>query len=358
MNIYSNLKQIEDYRNHSGISQSFLKMVLANNTRPFKETTPMLIGSLFDCLLTSPHIGDDLYCIGLQKRPSEAIKKFIDEQWQEAYQTFKLLSPETQFTGQLEDFKYDILMKAKIANYQRLWSDDAIWNSIKKDGEDYWNELIRCNGKTIVTQEEWKKCTNLAELTLNSHITGKYFISQTDVDKYFQLPIYWTIDNIECKGLLDLVILEPETKSIYYVDIKTTGVSSLEEWFSICRNKNYPFQMAWYKEGLKNHFKHFVDQEWSIKMRWMVIPTEGTFKPWIIPVSEEMLYLGKYGCTKVSSTWKLNKDVTTSQTYKGWLDAFQVYTDSKSYGLQDYDTFHFTLHGKLNNNQSNDLFFT
>ena len=116
------------------------------------------------------------------------------------------------------------------------------------------------------------------------------------IDKYFQLPLYWNYNDVSCKGLLDLLIVEHAKKTIYYVDIKFTMIETIEQWFRVASDKKYNFQMAWYKEGIESHFENLIQQGYKVKMRWMVLSSNTTkFKPWIVPVTELMLQTGKFG---------------------------------------------------------------
>lgn len=359
MNNYTELSEINKYLEKDALNQSFLKMILANSVRPFKQTVPMIIGTVFDSMLTSPHLTDDLFCVGLEKRPSDTIKGIVDEmynehlQWLDTRKNFGFID---ESIPQFEDYRSDLIMKARIANYNKNWGDDAIWNAIRKDGEFYWNELTLSQGKTIVTQSEWDRCKELCFFTQNNVVVGKYFINQDNIEKFYQLPLYWQYKGLKCKGLLDILLLEEETKTIYCVDIKTTSAPTIEQWFDICRNKNYTFQMSWYYQGIEANYKHLIEDGWKIKMRWMVIPTSGPFKPWIVPVTSEMLLVGQFGYNKVQQYSIDNIYYDSVKTLKGWEQAIDIYTESKLLGLKDYDIFYY-YNSKLSNEQSRNLFF-
>ena len=366
MNYFSSLKSLNDYRASTAISQSFLKAVLANNVKKeFKETIPMILGSYLDSCLTTPELTSDLFQVGLSKRPSDAIKGFLDDVFKQALIELEELIQEDVIypviNPNLEVWKLKVMMKVKEANYQPKWGDDAVWKSIKTDGESYWEELVSSQGKMLITQEEKEKCDNITQLACSSHITGKYFIEQEEVEKYYQKDLYWTYENLSCKGLLDILIFEEQTKTIYIIDIKSTGVYSIKEWFNVCRTKSYPFQMSWYKLGVEQNYKDLIEEGWKIKCRWVVIPTE-IFKPWIVPCTELMLKLGKEGYYKSKTMFYLSdkKDKTFygQEFIQGFDEAIQRYKVKEEKKLLDYDIEYATLDGKPNDKYANMMYFT
>lgn len=350
MNYYQTLQNLHDYLNSSAINQSFLKLVLSNrvNTK-FKETPLLAIGSYVDCLLTSPHLKEDLFIDDLDKRPSETIRGFL-------IQLRDILLSTGSSIGELKDHKDLVIQIARDANYNSKWGDEAIWNAIEKDGSTYWEFLLKSNGKSILTKEEKELSNKIVSLTLDHHVTGKYFIEQPNVDKYFQKDIYWTYNGIDCKGLIDLLIVEHETKSIYLVDIKSTTVSSIEEWFRICKSKNYPFQLAFYKEGIAQNFNL---EGYTIYCRWMVLPLKGEiFKPWIIPCTDLMLKTGKYGYFKTKEITTDKENYSGTEWSFGFEYALSMYSNCLGMGLKDFDLLYNIENGKMSEYMTNQYFIT
>ena len=359
MNYFTTLEELKTYRDTEALSQSYLKLVLSNNVnKKFKETIPMLIGSYMDSLLTSPELTDDLFQVGLAKRPSDAIKGFLDDVF--------ILGKETcesdLMSSNLEDWKTPILSLVREKGYQPKWGDDAVWKSILTDGQAYWEELISSQGKMLITQEEFENCTNIAQLSCSSSLTGKYFLEQENIDKYYQKPLYWTYEGLSCKGLLDILIFEEETKTIYVIDIKSTGVSSLREWFNVCRQKNYPFQMSFYKLGVEQNYSELLKDGWKIQCRWIVIPT-GFFKPWVVPCTSYMLNIAKRGYFEFGKTYwpddnhHIKDEIKASKYIPGFDEAIRRYKIKEEQGLLDYDIEYFETQGKLNDSQSIQYYF-
>ena len=347
---HSSLEEIEQYRLDPGISQSFLKTVLANKTEEFKETLPMILGSLLDCILTSPALVDVIYAPSLAKRPSDKIKEIVDV-------VLELAMKEESPSTDIHYWKDNLLVVARQKEYQSRWGDDAILNTFLKEAESYWNETVGNRDKILVTQAEWDAMHVAASLTLSSHVTGKYFIDQEKVDKYFQLPIFWNHKGTPCKGLIDELIIEHETKTIYIIDFKGSTANSLKEWFNIARNKNYNFQMSWYYRGVVQNFQDLISDGYSIECRWVVIPLSNKFKPWIVPCTSLMLQAGRYG-TKYLKTVEIGKvELDIEYEREGWNAALEIYLKCKENDWLDWDYSWYESNGKLDQKLANNYFF-
>jgi len=356
---FPTLETLQSYRNHPGLSQSFLKKVLANDTREMKQTVPMIIGSLLDAKLTSPNLVNDLYHRGIVKRPSDAIKGFIDELYAKE---IDLQEREGTRIYDFEQYKEYLIFAAREANYQPRWGDDAVWNSILKEGKDYWKELVEAQGRILVTEEEWNTTDAVASMTMSHELTGKYFIDQKKVGIYYQQPLYGKEEAGDLlKGLADLIVVEHETKTIYLIDIKASTVKGIQEWMNICRQKSYPFQMSFYHFLLKQNLEQFGAQDYKILCRWIVIPySTEYFRPWVIPCSHELLQVGKYGYSVVKDVNILGKAVSyaTSPYREGWRSALSVYRRSQELNINDYDVKWHLQHGKLSESETESLFFS
>jgi len=298
--------------------------------------------------LTSPDLADKLFMQDLTKRPSEAIRGFL-------INTFEVLCEvdSVEMIGELADYKELILNTARQAGYQNNQKDETLTNALLREGEEYWKFLTESKGRTIITSEEMRLSKTIARLAMSHPLTGKYFIDQPNVDKYYQLPLYWMYEDLPCKGLVDILIVEHETKTIYLTDIKSTGVYNIDEWVRICRTKNYPMQMSWYKLGVERNFQDLIEQGYKIECRWIVIPmNEFSFKPWVIPCTQTLLNMGMYGYAKqVVSTIPTDnqeyKKIKKVKYYGGISDALINYKLAKQNELIDYDIPYMNCGGKM-----------
>lgn len=80
--------------------------------------------------------------------------------------------------------------------------------------------------KIIISKDMLESVTKAKELLLANEFTYPYFFnSQIETELLHQLPIYFTYRGMECKALLDGVLIDHKEKIIKPFDLKTTGRS-------------------------------------------------------------------------------------------------------------------------------------
>lgn len=354
MHYYTSLIQLQQYRSNSGVSQSLLKEVLKGSTKVFKPTLAMLYGSALDCFLTSPDLKQDLFQVGLKKRPSQAITDIINDVWVVAKESL-----ESGTVVNMEDYKDSLVAAARVREFGNSWKDDTLWAKVY-EGKDYWEELCTAGEKSIITQEEWEKTDKLATLACNHALTAKYFIEIEGIDHYYQYPLYWRMYDTECKGLCDLIVVDHETKTIALIDIKGTDMNR-EMWMKqACKAKNYPIQLSFYMEGIKKDsvFIDLISQGYSLCARWLVIPFNTfSFKPYLIPCPAELLAVGKFGYKDIRNVEIDTKKHSYFRKYKGWYQGLLLWKECTKRGLLNYDLEYVELGGKMSNEWTNQKFF-
>src|SRR5690606_40380902 len=91
--------------------------------------------------------------------------------------------------------------------------------------------LVKTEGKTLLTSEEYNIVKNKGEQVRNCTHTREYFNSEyqnsEEKEYHYQFPIVFRCGKRECKGLLDLLVIDHKNKTIQIVDLKTTGKSNL-----------------------------------------------------------------------------------------------------------------------------------
>lgn len=354
MHYYTSLADLQQYRSNPGVSQSLLKEVLRGHIKQFKPTLAMLYGSALDCFLTSPDLKEDLFQVGLKKRPSQAITDIINDVWADTKDKV-----ETGTLVNMEDYKDAFVAAARVREFGNTWKDDTLWSRLG-EGSSYWEELCTAGEKIIITQEEWDKTEKLSILATNHSLTAKYFMEIEGVDHYYQYPLYWKMYDTECKGLCDLIIADHNTKSICLIDIKGTDMKRGMWMKQACKNKNYPIQLSFYLEGIKKDpkFKELLDEGYKLLARWLVIPFDTyTFKPYLVNCSNELIQVGKYGYKEFRNVEIDTKKHTFFSKNKGWYQGLMVYNESVKRGLLDFDIEYVETGGKMNDSWANQYYF-
>lgn len=106
--------------------------------------------------------------------------------------------------------------------------------------------------KAILNRSTWEYLKE-AKKAIMSHKIASRLLTDTEEDKaregYFsanEFPIYWTATkyNLECKSLLDRLVIDRDKKTIFLIDIKTT--SSYMKFKEKILDFGYAEQMAFY----------------------------------------------------------------------------------------------------------------
>lgn len=235
------LKDIDDYRASPAVSQSQLKNIYEG--KEFKgETRSMLFGSLLDCLLTTPHLYDEIYLESKVSRPSETIVTLCKNFQQWVGQMGLELDPNLDSYGDLKGWLLE----------QEYFSNANQYNTFVSKASEWWEELVQVGDKVLISSSEKATYESLASLAR----------MKFDLSGEKQLPFYFEYQGVECKGLGDVVNRE----SKIYKDVKFTTCNSVKEWIRVAAKLMYPFQMSFYRDGLSNSYDY---GDW--KMIWVVV---------------------------------------------------------------------------------------
>ena len=332
---------LQAYRDSDAISQSFLKKVLVNDNREEKKgKIQFIVGSLVDAILTTPELVDDwFYISNIQKYPTPQIKEVFDTYYQMLCDND--LPIVWDDTALLSVFRQVSNSRSK---------DDKVLESLNAEA-DYWNNLFDAGGRQIVSQEYWNKCHLVASSLLTNSVTFDYFISDLNKEVIFQQPLYWKYTDInegfeiDCKGLLDILIVDHYNKTVQIADLKTTA-DSLTTWkYNVSRRHRTDFQLAFYHYGVRQSYKDVYPDYKLLNPVIILENVDYPGKPRIYQLTDDDLFIGTYGCEREGKSIiydrdidgnKLNVDWESDKIY-GWQDAINIYWQCKTLGLPDYD---------------------
>lgn len=255
-------QEVENYRRNPAINQSYLKLInrsvfmfnkaLQENSQleeeEYEEKEYFLIGSAVDDYISQgEQYFSDNYYIADTEKPSSEILKIINK-------VFSIVSGafEVPIDTNLRIYK-ELLIKIAIEQqYCPSYSREVVYGRLSTEiCLKYWKTLVESNNKTVLSSSQAQLVSKMTSNLLNHHHTSKYFEGAEGKDKdiYYQLPIYFTYSGVDCKGLLDMVIVDHTNKTIQPIDIKTTGVYS-SAFPRVCKKHRYDFQAAFYQHGL------------------------------------------------------------------------------------------------------------
>ncbi len=314
-----NEEVIVDYYASKRLSQSYLKKVGGKVSDITKELDPNLsflkIGKGVDCKLTgTPQDFDREFYVMQAKSPSDAIKSVIElvyEKVVEDYSNFleeaepenelftvEEMTPLSVFGKDLGSYETYILDACKQVGYGQSYKAETRVTKIL-DNSEYYVALLESKDKIILSPEEFETVVKVSKSLKENPLTKKYFDleffeNNPLVDIYYQLPIAFTIyhrgEAIDCKALLDIVVIEyksdtrEEIKSITPIDLKTMSGDTYE-FSSSFKLRRYDIQAYWYTLALS----HLYPEDLINPFQFVVESTTVPGKPLVFEVDSSVI---------------------------------------------------------------------
>ena len=183
------------------------------------------IGTLVDMYLTEPHKLTESIIL-CNKIPSEKLGDMTENYLKLTQHLLELhgedhgLDPNTLVLQARENVGYDKrLGDAKVI--ERFWSECGDYIEVV--------EQAKAEDKMVVTQETLDRAGELADTLANGEYTWKYF--SDDYERFSQVEIFWSLNGVEFKNKLDLVLVNKESKQIILTDVKTYGGDFVYNYF-------------------------------------------------------------------------------------------------------------------------------
>ena len=225
---------VSKYRELESISQSSLKLLMAgvgvyNNAEPedkyYSEKEHFIIGSAVDTLITmgADACKEEYYVSTLENKPSATIMSIVKEVYDIISSESSYFEANADFASDNIYFKDTILHVADKQEFQKRWKHETRYKKIVEQGKDYWDDLIKSEGRQILSLEQFEKIKTISDNIINHPYTEKYFQDAEHLDIFYQLPLQFVYENVSCKSLLDMVIVNHHNKTIQPIDIKTMG---------------------------------------------------------------------------------------------------------------------------------------
>lgn len=169
------------------------------------------VGTALDMMITDPDSLEQTFHISTCERPGGLMAKFIDALQQGLTQNHD----KSYYQAAYEASGYGMSINNVISNF---WKKDA--------HVAYYKEREKAKSKKVLTAEEYETALICKKELLTNPCTSEYFARGRKV--LFQVPIYWTFDGIECKGMLDMLVINDAEQTIEIIDIKTIRKSANE----------------------------------------------------------------------------------------------------------------------------------
>ena len=285
------------------------------NQREDSKDAHLVGGSVLHCLLFEPESYDDKFMSMPGKLPTDSQRKIIDN-------IFRIHCGLGNNSLLLEDYSTDILTQLLTANlYQTLKTDtQRLEKILTEENKEYFEFLKKSLDKTVVDQPTLDGCKAQVEiLKSNKDIRALLQLDKSEEDDhievYNELHIKMDHDQLPfgLHGILDNVVIDKESKTIFVNDLKTTG-KSIQDFPEAVEYYKYWIQGVMYLVLAAEKFLNDVPdrQLWKIQITFIVIDKYNLVYPF--QVSHETM-----------SQWK--KD------FKDVLNIAQWHYENKKYDL-------------------------
>ena len=279
------------YFSYSGINKLLFSPVMFYNHYVLNQredgTDAHLVGGrVLHCLLFEPDKYDEHFLSLPGKIPTDNQKKIIDN-------IFKYHLTVGNNTLNLSDYSQDILTQLLTANlYQTLKTDQQRLDKIlTPENTEYFEFLKLSLDKAIVDQPTLDGCKVAVEvLKKNSNVRALLQLDRDEEDKsieaYNELFVKAEADNLPFgfHGVLDNVVVDHNTKTIFINDLKTLG-KSIQDFPDSVEYYRYWIQAVIYVLLAKEKFS--ITDDWNVQVTFIVIDKYNQVYPY--QVSSETL---------------------------------------------------------------------
>lgn len=289
-----------EYRQVDAISYSNLSALdrspynLINND--FKESEAIIYGAAVDTLLfDGKEVFESKFTAMFEEKPSWMLGKVLDTLLDEIMVNHDE-DLDKPLSSNLEDYSDVILRVAKAVEYGKGWHDATIIKKVLEGCSEVFKIKIENRHKKPLSPQQYEYVINSVR-TLESHDFTKYLFEEKEgIDIYKQYAILWEHESTKCKSLLDLLIVDHNTKQIYPVDLKTTGKHVLSFPQSFIEWKYY-LQASYYTDAVKYLVENTPElKDYKINLfQFVVISSNDPLKPLIYKTTENDYIVGKYG---------------------------------------------------------------
>jgi len=282
------------------------------NQKEDSTDSHLVIGRVLHCLLLEPANFDNQFAVMTSKIPSENNKKIIDN-------IFKNYLVNQNNILTLEDYSKEILTHLLTINlHQSLKTDQQRLDKILTDENNEYFEFLKLSlGKTVIDQIILDNCKkSLDVIKANDDVRALLQLDKIqeddEIEVYNELIVSMSDKNLPFgfKGVLDNVVVDHNSKTLFINDLKTSGKSI----------QDFPESVDYYKYWIQGTIyvmlaseKFLKDkQDWNVQLTFIVIDKYNQVYPY--QVSSESL-----------SKWKIDFEKIVTQ--------IRWHYDNKQYDL-------------------------
>lgn len=233
----------------------------------------LVAGRALHCLLFEPNKFNDYFVMLPGKIPTDSNKVILDNIFQKHY------LPMNNNSLTLEDFPQDLLNQLLVNNlYQSLKTDTQRLEKIITDNNKEYFEFLKIReSKTVIDSAVKEQAEASVEvLKANSTVMSLLQLDNNSpgIKVFSELQLQTLSTNFEFgyKGIIDNVVIDENTKTIFINDLKTTN-KSIQDFPNSVDYYRYDIQAVIYNLLIYDKFiKDRSDkEEWKIIFTFIVI---------------------------------------------------------------------------------------
>lgn len=258
----------ETYRQDKALSYSILaryeKAGFSSIPHLFdkQEGEALTFGSMVDCLMTEgKEVFDTKFAI-VNYVPTESVAKVVQ---------YLVNTQSEEYLNDISDITIGAV--CNVCEYQPKWKVETKVAKIRSEGTNYYNQLKKAKGKTIVSSKAYTEVLDTVNTLYNHTYIGKYFKKPSgNKEILFQTKFKTTLSGIWVRCMFDGLMIDYNNKVIIPFDLKTTSLPEYEFAKKYLENR-YDIQSRLYWAILRqvmNNDKYFKDFE-LCSFRFVVI---------------------------------------------------------------------------------------
>ena len=240
------------------------------NNREDSTDTHLIAGRVLHCLLLEEDRYDDQFITMPGKFPTDSQKKIIDT-------IFKQHLVVGNSTLILSDYSNDILTQLSTNNlYQTLKTDQQRLDKIlTEENKDYFEFLKNSLEKTVVDQTIFDSCKiSIDILRQHAEVRALLQLDHDEEDRsikvFNELRLKTNLEGLPFgfHGILDNVVVDYNSKTLFINDLKTLG-KSIQDFPDSVEYYKYWIQAVIYVILAKKEFA--IEKDWNIQVTFIVI---------------------------------------------------------------------------------------
>lgn len=218
----------EEYRSNPAYSYSILAKYEREGFNKLdtlyetEETAALTFGSAVDCLITDKEHFYDRFYVMTAELPAQGLQNVV-----------KAILEAHPYATTLGDIRDDEMANDIInVQWNNHWRNTTRVNYVREHCGEYFRALVESQNKIVISQDIMGKAMTCVEALQQCKDAEKLF----DQNTYYQLKFRARLDNnIDYRCMFDGLYVDKKRRTIYPLDLKTTGSPEDEFYWSFLK---------------------------------------------------------------------------------------------------------------------------